>query len=75
MATDLADVKAQMIRDYGPDVAPEEILLAAASDEVLLTAFAALTHRLSNPTPREDQIRAERDLLHAEILRRMGDPR
>jgi hypothetical protein len=55
-------------------LSPEDILLAA-SDELLLTTFAALTHRLSHPTPREDRIRAERDLLHAEILRRMGDPR
>lgn len=59
--------------------------LAATSDEGLLTAFASLTHRLDRigerPWSASDQdrtaaaTRAQRDLVQAEILRRMGGAR
>lgn len=59
-----------------------EQVLAATSSEGLLTTYAALTHRISavqtdrmDPAARREALRtlrAQRDLVAAEILRRMG---
>lgn len=61
---------------------PAEVRLRATTNEGLLTAYAALTHRIhecrgdwhpmlarcSGPCT---DLRAQRDLVHAEIIRRM----
>lgn len=55
--------------------------LAATSDEGLLTAYAALTHQMdqlrtardrTNIDDRRAAVRAQRDLVSAEVLRRMS---
>jgi hypothetical protein len=50
--------------------------LRATSTDALLDTFAALTHRMHQAqTGRENEhtLRAQRDLIRAEILRRTGD--
>lgn len=53
--------------------------VAAASDETLVSALIVLTHQTheaaESPEKSVDRIRYERELVRAEILRRMGDPR
>jgi len=47
--------------------------LAGASPEALLRTFAALTHQLHDAAGRyERDLRAQRDKVQAELLRRMG---
>jgi hypothetical protein len=57
---------------------PEEV--RAAAPEALLTAVEALTHRIHNARAGGDlsadaKARAQRDIVRAEILRRMGEGR
>jgi hypothetical protein len=50
--------------------------LRATSTDDLLTRFAALTHAIHDVrgiADAEDDLRAVRDLIRAEILRRTGD--
>lgn len=49
--------------------------LAATSDEGLLATFAALTHQIHVTASAEGAavVRAQRDLVQAEVLRRMGE--
>lgn len=67
-------------------IAPDPTLVAmlAASDgAALLRTFAALTHRMERARQRDNRagdsteasLRAQRDLVQAEILRRMGETR
>lgn len=69
-------------QDTETDTAPSPaVVLAATTTDGLLTAFASLTHRLhalerSGPHHLADEpatdIRAQRDLIRTEILRRAG---
>jgi len=53
---------------------PDEV--AAAEPEALLTAVEVLTHRIHEAHPTQAaQLRTERDVVRAEILRRMGGAR
>ena len=46
--------------------------LAEAAPETLLTAFASLTHRMHGAQPSTEHVRRmERDLVEAELLRRL----
>jgi hypothetical protein len=45
-------------------------VLSRTSNEALLRTFAALTHRLHETNSLD--VRAQRDIVEAEILRRMG---
>lgn len=63
-----------------PDIIEET--LAAASPEALLKTFASLTHQIHAAgkvrRPEHDaspRLRAQRDMVKAEILRRMGGTR
>lgn len=51
-----------------------QILLPRTSDEGLLTTFAALTHQMHAATSLRTKrdLRAQRDRVKTEILRRMG---
>jgi hypothetical protein len=53
--------------------------VATASDETLVSALIVLTHQShaarSTQEKSEDRIRVERELVRAEILRRMGGTR
>lgn len=48
--------------------------LQAASDKGLLTTYAALTHRMHDARDDRD-LRARRNAVEAEVLRRMGGAR
>lgn len=49
--------------------------LERTSTDSLLTAYAALTHRIHETPhgPAQQDLRAQRDLIRAEVLRRTGD--
>lgn len=49
--------------------------LAEQKDTTLLKAYASLTHRLHGTADGADSLRRQRDLVEAEILRRMGGAR
>jgi hypothetical protein len=62
-----------------PNIVPE---VAKASDETLVSALIVLTHRIDASSKarvaeldRTGRLRLERDLVRAEILRRMGEAR
>jgi len=55
-------------------VTDAESAVTAARDTDLLVAFASLTHQMDRATAPES-VRAQRDLVQAEILRRMGEGR
>lgn len=59
---------------YDPDVAAEhaQANVRVASNESLITVFASLTHQMTRLSSRYDDLRLQRDIVEAEILRRMG---
>lgn len=68
----------------GPTEPTAEEVLAATSDGGLLRTYAALTHRIHNAEkwrsgdgvpPDARGLRAQRDAVEGEILRRMGGTR
>ena len=69
----------------GPTEPTAEEVLAATSGPALLRTFASLTHRLdriaesggsAEARNREAaEVRQQRDMVEAEVLRRMGEPR
>lgn len=56
------------------NIVPE---VSTARDETLVSALLALTHYVHDTPegPRKDRVRYERELVRAEVLRRMGDQR
>lgn len=47
--------------------------LSEYTDDALIRTFAALTHRMDKRDGRQSEHRQQRDLVQAEILRRMSE--